>query len=200
MGLDDRIGRSFLDAGPGFGGSCLPEQAIALAALTGRADVPAPLVQAVATSNSVHQCAIVARLGALLGVSAGVEDQALRGRRIAVLGLAFKANTDDVRESPALAIVARLRAAGADVIGTDPVAGQRALAADPALKLADSPAAAAVGAHAVLIVTEWPAYRELDWAAVAQVMAGDLVFDTRRVADAAAVAAAGLRLVALGRP
>lgn len=200
MGLDDRIGRSFLDAGPGFGGSCLPEQAVALAALTGRAEVPAPLVQAVATSNSVHQGAIVARLGALLGGSAGVEDQALRGRRIAVLGLAFKANTDDVRESPALAIVARLRAAGADVIGTDPVAGQRALAADPALRLADSPAAAAVGAHAVLIVTEWPAYRELDWAAIAQVMAGDLVFDTRRVADAAAVAAAGLRLVALGRP
>lgn len=199
MGLDERIGRSFLDAGPGFGGSCLPEQAIALSALAAEAAVPAPLIDAVKTSNRVHQAAIVTRLGALLGGAAGDEARALRGRRIAVLGLAFKANTDDVRESPALAIVRMLRTSKADIVATDPVAGPRALATDPELALAATPLEAATGAEAVLIVTEWPAYRDLDWRAMAAAMAGDVVFDTRRIADPAAVQAAGLRLVGLGR-
>jgi UDPglucose 6-dehydrogenase len=200
MGLDARIGRSFLDAGPGFGGSCLPEQAHALGILTADAGLAAPLIQAVESSNGLHQAAIVDRLARLLGGDGKVGAGALRGRRIAVFGLAFKAGTDDVRESPALAIIARLRDVGADVIATDPVAGRRARMADPALRLAASPVEAAAGADAVLVVTEWPAYRELDWPAIAQAMAGSIVFDTRRVADPEAVAAAGLRLTALGRP
>ena len=192
VGLDDRIGRAFLDAGPGYGGSCLPEQAVALAAMARAANVPAPLIGAVAPANGMHQRAIVERLGALL-------DSGLAGARIALLGLAFKANTDDVRESPALALARELRAAGATVLATDPRAEERARLADPAIEVADSPLAAAAGADAVLIATEWSDYRSLDWSAIASTMRGDLVYDTRAVADPAAVRAAGLRLERLGR-
>jgi UDPglucose 6-dehydrogenase len=193
LGLDERIGRAFLDAGPGFGGSCLPEQAVALAGMADGAGVPAPLIQAVAIANGVHQHAIAARLASLL------QPPDLSGRRIAVFGLAFKANTDDVRESPALALAAELRAAGAAVTGTDPRAGAAAQAADPQIELKDSPAAAAAGADAVLVVTEWKEYGALDWAAIGEAMRGDLVYDTRNVVDAAAVTRAGLRLERLGR-
>jgi len=194
LGLDERIGRSFLDAGPGFGGSCLPEQAVALGAIADGARVPAPLIKAVSVSNAAHQRAIVARLASLF------DPPGLDRRRIAMLGLAFKANTDDVRESPALAIAAELRAAGAEVVGTDPRARTRALVADPALQVAASPAEAALGVDGVVVVTEWPEYGRLDWTAIAEVMRGDVVYDTRNVVDAAAVAAAGLRLERLGRP
>ena len=124
----------------------------------------------------------------------------LRGRKVAVLGLAFKANTDDVRQSPALAIVRILRDAGASVVGTDPRAVPRARIADPALETAVDPEAAAAGADALVIATEWQEYRSLAWGPIAAAMRGDLVFDTRSVADPTAVADAGLRLVALGRP
>jgi UDPglucose 6-dehydrogenase len=194
LGLDERIGRSFLDAGPGFGGSCLPEQALALAAIADGARVPAPLIKAVSVSNRTHQRAIVTRLASLF------DPPGVDGRRIAMLGLAFKANTDDVRESPALAIAAELRGAGAEVVGTDPRAVLRAQTADPALDIAPSPAEAASGADGVIVVTEWPEYRRLDWKAIAAAMRGDVVYDTRNVVDAAAVAAAGLRLERLGRP
>ena len=193
VGLDVRIGRAFLDAGPGFGGSCLPEQAIALAAEAARSAVDAPLIDAVGQSNHTHQVAIVQRVQRLLGGS-------LRDSRIAVFGLAFKANTDDVRESPALAIIRLLRAAGASVISTDPRAIARARLAEPTLDVAPDPASAASGADAILIATEWPEYRSLAWAPIAAAMRGDLVFDTRTVVDAPAVAAAGLRLATLGRP
>ncbi|HEX5239641.1 MAG TPA: nucleotide sugar dehydrogenase [Candidatus Limnocylindrales bacterium] len=193
IGLDPRIGRAFLDAGPGFGGSCLPEQSTALAVESVRAAIEAPLIAAVERSNATHQGAIVERLARLLG-------RPLGDSRIAVLGLAFKANTDDVRESPALAIVERLRSAGASVVATDPRAVRRARLADPALEIAVDPEAAASGADAIVIATEWPDYRSLDWSPIATAMRGDLVFDTRSVADPAAVAAAGLRLVVLGRP
>jgi len=194
LGLDERIGRAFLDAGPGFGGSCLPEQAVALAAIADGAAVPAPLIKAVATANRTHQQAIVGRLASLL------DPPALSGKRVALFGLAFKANTDDVRESPALAIAAALRAAGAEVVGTDPRAAGHASAADSLLQVAASPEAAAAEADAVLVVTEWPEYAKLDWSGIAAAMRGDVVYDTRGVVDAAAVTAAGLRLERLGRP
>ena len=161
--------------------------------------LPAPLIDAVARSNGTHQDAIVHRLGVLLD---GLVDggPGVRGARIGLLGLAFKANTDDVRESPALAIAATLRAAGASVTGTDPQAAAQAVRADPALDLAETPAEAALGADAVLIATEWPEYQTLDWKAIAAAMRGDLVYDTRAIADPDAVRGAGLRLERLGRP
>jgi UDPglucose 6-dehydrogenase len=199
IGLDERIGRAFLDAGPGFGGSCLPEQATALSEIAAASAVPAPLIDAVGRSNRVHQGALVTRLGALLGGAPGAEAAALRGRRVAIFGLAFKANTDDVRESPALAIAGRLRQAGATPVGTDPRAEARARRDDPELAIAASPLEAARGAAAVVITTEWAEYRDLDWAAIAAVMDGDVVFDTRNVADREAIRGAGLRAAALGR-
>jgi UDPglucose 6-dehydrogenase len=181
-----------LNAGPGFGGSCLPEQAIALAELAAARGVPTPLVDSVSASNGTHQQAIVDRLASLL------PGATLRERRIAVLGLAFKARTDDVRESPALALVRRLREAGADVVATDPRAGARATAADPQLVLAPGVDEAVEGVDAVLVATEWPEYGSLDWGSLARRMRGDLVYDTRAIVDRAAVAAAGLRLATLG--
>lgn len=193
LGMDARIGRAFLTAGPGIGGSCLPEQTEALALIAGRAGVPAPLIDAVAITNGTHQAALVAQLRALLGA----DD--LGGRRIGLFGLAFKAGTDDVRQSPALAIAAQLRAAGARVVATDPRAGEAARRADPAIEIAATPLAAAADADAILVVTEWPEFRTLDWTRIAGLMRGTLVYDTRGVVDPEAVASAGLTLVRLGR-
>ena len=198
IGMDLRIGRGALTAGPGFGGSCLPEQAIALSEMAAARSVPTPLVDAITDSNGTHQQAIVDRLAAHLGGTAG--PGRLGGCRVAVLGLAFKARTDDVRESPALALVARLRASGATVVASDPRAGARAVAADPELSLADSIEGTVDGADAILVATEWPEYASLDWPALRERMAGDLVFDTRAIVDPVAVRAAGLRLVRLGEP
>jgi UDPglucose 6-dehydrogenase len=198
IGMDVRIGRGALTAGPGFGGSCLPEQAVALSELAAARSVPTPLVDAITASNGAHQQAIVDRLAAHLFGETGTRQ--LSGCRVAVLGLAFKAHTDDVRESPALALVARLRAAGASVVASDPRAGVRAQAADPDLALAASVEQALDGADAALIATEWPEYGSLDWAGLRRRMAGDLVYDTRAIVDPAAVRAAGLRLVRLGEP
>jgi UDPglucose 6-dehydrogenase len=195
IGLDSRIGTSFLRPGPGIGGSCLPEQAIAIALQTAALDVEAPLLSAVHRSNAVHQRQIVARLEALLGGPGS-----LVGTRIGLLGLAFKANTDDVRESPALALAANLRAAGADVLGHDPRAEARARLADPALAVAATVLEAVRGADAVVVATEWIEYAGLDWAGVAAAMRGTLIYDTRAVVPVAAAQAAGLRVERLGRP
>ena len=209
IGLDPRIGRAFLTAGPGYGGSCLPEQAIALSLITAARDIPTPLIAAVSHSNETHQKAIVARLAALIGerVPAGAAASSgsagaagsLAGCRVALLGLAFKANTDDVRESPALSLAEYLREEGATVVGTDPRAEAKARRADPELLTAATVAEAVDDADAVLVATEWPDYAELDWADLARRMSGDLVYDTRDIVPADAVRAAGLRYASLGR-
>ena len=190
--LDPRIGRAFLTAGPGYGGSCLPEQAIALSLITAAHGVPTPLIAAVSHSNETHQRAIVTRLATLLGGS-------LEGRRVALLGLAFKADTDDVRELPALSLAGYLREGGAEVIGTDPRAVAKARRLDPELRTEDTVAEAVSGADAVLVATEWRDYATLDWADLARRMAGVLVYDTRDIVPPEAVSAAGLRYVSLGR-
>lgn len=195
IGLDSRIGTAFMQPGPGIGGSCLPEQAIAIALETAARNVEAPLLSAVHRSNGVHQRQIVARLEQLLGGPGS-----LAGSRIALLGLAFKANTDDVRESPALALAATMRAAGAVVRSHDPRAERRALLADPELSIAASPQEALEGADAVVVATEWSDYAQLDWTAAAAAMRGNLVYDTRAIVDLAAARAAGLHVERLGRP
>ena len=192
LGLDPRIGPAFLRPGPGYGGSCLPEQAVAIGRELEAREVPGELLRAVGRVNATHQKALVARLAALLG--------GLSGRRVALLGLAFKSGTDDVRESPALVLARELRAAGATVVGHDPKAARTAAAADPELEVARSVEEALTGADVAVVTTEWPQYTGIDWAVVAPAMAGELVFDTRGIVDGRAVAAAGLRFVALGRP
>ncbi len=192
IGSDPRIGRSFLEPGPGFGGSCLPEQSEAMAVEASSRNLRAPLFAAIAASNTTHREEIVTTLASYL-------PDGLPGARIALLGLAFKANTDDVRQSPALHLAAALRARGARAIGYDPVAERTARRADPDLETAPSAADAATEADAVLVVTEWREFGALDWAELAGRMRGDLVYDTRRCVDATAVRAAGLRYVPLGR-
>jgi UDPglucose 6-dehydrogenase len=123
----------------------------------------------------------------------------LAGSSIAILGLAFKARTDDVRESPSLSLAAYLRDAGARVVGTDPRAIDKARRADPDLETATEVTEAVTGVDAVLVATEWPEYADLDWADLGRRMAGDLVYDTRAIVDGAAVRAAGLRFASLGR-
>jgi UDPglucose 6-dehydrogenase len=194
IGLDGRIGTAFLQPGPGIGGSCLPEQAVAIALETVALDVEAPLLSAVHRSNAVHQRQIVRRLEGLLGGPGS-----LAGRRIGLLGLSFKANTDDVRESPALALAANLRAAGASVLAHDPRAEGRARLADPLLVVAATALEAVQDADAVVVATEWIDYARLDWEKVAAAMRGTLVYDTRAVVDVAAAQAAGLQVVRLGR-
>ena len=193
VGLDHRIGTAFMKPGPGFGGSCLPEQAVAIAVQTASMDIEAPLLSAIHQSNATHQRRIVARVEQLLG-----GEGALRGRRIALLGLAFKANTDDVRESPALALATHLRAAGARIVAYDPRAEGKARLADPALETAPSALEAVEGAAAVLVATEWAEFGKLDWAAAAPRMSGSLVYDTRDIVDVDAAGAAGLRVEQLG--
>jgi UDPglucose 6-dehydrogenase len=192
LGLDPRIGRAFLNSGPGFGGSCLPEQAAAIAVEAARCDVEAPLLSVIATSNTTHQEQLVSTVERLLPAG-------LRKAKIAVLGLAFKANTDDVRHSPALIVARGLRARGARVVGYDPVADRSARAADPELETASTAAEAIDGSDGVVIATEWQEFASLDWPALAATMRGDLVYDTRRTVDPEAVTAAGLRYVGLGR-
>jgi len=192
VGMDDRIGRAFLSAGPGIGGSCLPEQAVALPLLSTRLGVPTPLIDSVSRSNASHQQAVVARLERLVGRS-------LRGERVGLLGLAFKAGTDDVRESPALALARELKAAGAIVVGFDPQAAGTARRADPELVVAPDAVEAARGAVALVVATEWPEFGALDWEPLAAAMQGDLVYDTRNVVDRDAVRKAGLRVELLGR-
>jgi UDPglucose 6-dehydrogenase len=195
IGLDGRIGTAFMQPGPGVGGSCLPEQAVAIALQTVALDVEAPLLSAIHRANAVHQRQIVARLEALLGGPGS-----LKGRRIGMLGLAFKANTDDVRESPALALAANLRAVGALVLAHDPRAEARARLADPLIEVAPTPIEAVTDTDAVVVATEWADYASLDWTAMAAVMRGRLVYDTRAVVDLEAAHAAGLLVVRLGRP
>ena len=196
IGMDARIGRAFLTAGPGYGGSCLPEQAVALALATGLHGVATPLIDAVGHSNETHQQAIVGEIGRLLAIG---RPAGLDGARVALLGLAFKARTDDVRESPALSLARYLRSAGAAVVGTDPRAIDKARRTDPALETAPTVESAVEGADAVLVATEWPDYAALDWTDLAGRMRGDLVYDTRAIVDAAAVRSSGLRFASLGR-
>jgi UDPglucose 6-dehydrogenase len=210
MGLDKRIGRSFLSPGPGFGGSCFPSQARALPRLAHGHGVQTPLMDAIWPSNLRQADWLIEGLERAAGRS-------VSGMRVALLGLTFKAGTDDVRESPAIRLGRGLLARGARVAAFDPVALERGIcllqaaadAADAAgaagadnaraaLEAAPSVAVATRGAHAVVVATEWPEFGTLDWAAIAPAMAGDLVVDGRRVVDRAAASAAGLRVVALG--
>jgi UDPglucose 6-dehydrogenase len=192
IGSDPRIGRAFLDSGPGFGGSCLPEQATAMAVEVTRHQVTAPLLGSVGRSNDVHQQAIATAVGALL-------PGGLAGARIAILGLAFKADTDDIRQSPAIAVAGHLRDLGADLVAYDPVVRRPTVPADLDLAIAETATDAITGADAVLVVTDWSEFRALDWASLGPAMRGDLVYDTRRCIDGAAVRAGGLRYAALGK-
>ncbi len=197
MGLDKRIVRSFLSPGPGFGGSCFPSQARALPRLAASYGVRTPLLDAIWASN-------VSQADWLLDGLERAAGRPIAGMRVALLGLTFKAGTDDLRELPAIRLGGALVERGASVAAYDPVALESGVALltkggpDVPVKASPSVADACAGADAVVVATEWPQFGTLDWAAIGPTMAGDVVIDGRRIVDAAAAAAAGLRVVALG--
>jgi len=192
MGLDPRIGRSFLSDGLGWGGSCFPKDVRALETSAGYHGQSFWLLKAAIEVNSQQRRRFTAKLLQGLGGS-------LEGRRVAILGLAFKPFTDDMRQAPALEVVRQLEDLGAIVIATDPVAMDRARPLLPGTSLVDDPYEAVAGADAVGLVTEWPAYRELDWARVIALMRGRLVVDGRNCLDGRAITGSGGIYVSMGR-
>jgi UDPglucose 6-dehydrogenase len=191
MGLDQRIGKHFLRPGIGFGGSCFPKDVSALKQLAGNSGYHFQLLTAVIEVNELQKRRVVSKLQKHLG--------SLVGKRIALLGLAFKPETDDMREASSLVLSARLQADGATVAAYDPVAEQEARKLMPGVHFADSALTAIQGADACVLVTEWKEFADLDWAGVADAMEGSLVVDGRNFADREAVRAAGLTYEGIGR-
>ena len=176
MGLDDRIGPKFLQAGIGFGGSCFPKDVDALKQLAGNSGYHFQLLTAVIEVNELQKRRVIGKLQKHLG--------GLAGKRVALLGLAFKPNTDDMREASSLVLSARLQADGAHVVRLRP--GRRGAGAQARLRhhvRRHSPLEAVAGADAVVLVTEWAEFVELDWAAVAGAMRGELLIDGRNALD-----------------
>jgi UDPglucose 6-dehydrogenase len=193
MGLDSRIGQAFLRPGIGFGGSCFPKDVSALKQLAGNSGYHFQLLNAVIEVNELQKRRVVAKLQKHLG--------ALVGQTVALLGLSFKPNTDDMRDASSLVLSARLQAEGARVRAYDPIAGEEARALMPGIIVfADSAIEAVRGADAVVLVTEWAEFGELDWDEVAAAMGGRLIVDGRNALDPAAVGAAGLVYEGIGRP
>jgi UDPglucose 6-dehydrogenase len=191
MGLDDRIGSKFLQAGIGFGGSCFPKDVDALKQLAGNSGYHFQLLTAVIEVNELQKRRVIGKLQKHLA--------GLAGKRVALLGLAFKPNTDDMREASSLVLSARLQADGATVVACDPVAEAQARAVVSGIEFADSPLGAVQGADAVVLVTEWGEFLELDWKLVAAAMKGSLVVDGRNALDPEAIRAAGLAYEGIGR-
>ena len=191
MGLDDRIGPKFLQAGIGFGGSCFPKDVTALKQLAGNSGYHFQLLNSVIEVNELQKRRVIGKLQKHLG--------SLVGREIALLGLAFKPNTDDMREASSLVLAGRLQADGARVRAYDPIAEQAARPLMSGVDFSDSALRAVEGADAVVIVTEWPEFAELDWDEVASRMRGDLVIDGRNALSGDRVTAAGLAYEGVGR-
>jgi UDPglucose 6-dehydrogenase len=191
MGLDARIGQSFLRAGIGYGGSCFPKDVSALKMLAGNTGYHFQLLTAVIEVNELQKRRVVGKLEKHLG--------SLIGKRIALLGLAFKADTDDMREASSLVLAARLQGEGAEVVAYDPVASERAAELLGSVEMADSAMAALGGADAAVLVTEWKEFAELDWTAAAERMARPLIVDGRNFLDPKALTDAGFEYEGIGR-
>jgi UDPglucose 6-dehydrogenase len=191
MGLDDRIGPKFLQAGIGFGGSCFPKDVDALKQLAGNSGYHFQLLTAVIEVNELQKRRVIGKLQKHLG--------SLVGKRVALFGLAFKPDTDDMREASSLVLAARLNADGATVTAYDPVAEEQARKLVGGISFADSPLDAVAGADAVVLVTEWAEFMQLEWRLIAEAMSGDLVIDGRNALDPDAVRAAGLVYEGIGR-
>lgn len=187
MSLDERIGTSCLAPGPGWGGSCLPKDTLALLATAEQAQVDFPVLQGAVSTNFHQPHRVVAKVRAEVG--------SLAGARICLLGLTFKAGTNDLRSSPALAVAGLLAAEGAVLTAYDPC-----VPADvDGITVAGSALEAARDAQAAVVLTEWPEFAELDWPALAAGMADQVIVDTRNVVPAPKVREAGFRLVMTGR-
>ncbi|HEU4707155.1 MAG TPA: UDP-glucose/GDP-mannose dehydrogenase family protein [Solirubrobacterales bacterium] len=191
MGLDARIGPQFLKAGIGWGGSCFGKDTIALKKLAGNSGYHFQLLSAVIDVNELQKRRVVQKLKKHLG--------SLAGRRVALLGLAFKPDTDDMRDAASLVLAARLQGEGAEVVAYDPVASERAAELLGSVEMAGSALEALEGADAVVLVTEWPEFAELDWSAAAERMARPLIVDGRNFLDPKTLTDAGFEYEGIGR-
>src|SRR6202161_2920021 len=192
MGLDNRIGGKFLHAGPGFGGSCFPKDTTALLKTAQDHGVALRIVEAVAAVNDQRKRAMARKVVAAL-------DGSVRGKTIAVLGLTFKPNTDDTRDAPAIPLITALQDLGAAVRAYDPAGMEQAKPQLPNIHYSNSAYAAAEGAHAVVIATEWEQFRALDLARLKDTMAQAVIIDLRNIYRADEMARAKFRYVGIGR-
>ena len=188
VGLDQRIGKSFLRAGIGYGGSCFPKDSLALKQLAANSGYHFQLLNAVIEVNELQKRRVIAKLQRHLG--------SLSGKTVALLGLAFKAHTDDMREAPSIVLAGRLLSEGALVRAWDPVADGSGLAG---VEIAATPEAALAGADAAVVVTEWPQVAEIDWRAAASSMRNALLVDGRNMLDPETLRAAGFTYEGIGR-
>src|ERR671910_196107 len=192
IGLDDRVGSRFLSAGLGWGGACFPQDVGALMATAREYEYETPLLDAAAAVNERQRRRVIHKLQQDL--------HSLKGRRVALLGLSFKPNTDDLRGAPSLAIAGALTSLGARVVGYDPVAGKVAARLAPDMLAVFDPYEALREAHAAVVVTEWEEFRELDLERVASLMRKPpLLVDGRNALDPERVRAAGIRYRGFGR-
>ena len=192
LGLDNRVGSRFLSAGLGWGGSCLPKDVAALMATAREYEYETTLLDAAATVNERQRRRVIHKLQRDL--------HSLKGRRVALLGLSFKPNTDDLRGAPSLTIAGALHSLGAKVVGYDPVAGKAATKLTPDIQAVFDPYKALEGAHAAVVVTEWEEVRDLDPKKAASLMRDPkLIVDGRNALDAAASREAGLLYRGFGR-
>ena len=189
IGLDRRIGPSFLRAGIGYGGSCFPKDSLALKQLAASSGYHFQLLNAVIEVNELQKRRVIGKLKRHLGT--------LRGKSVALLGLAFKPNTDDTREAPSLVLAGRLVAEGADVRAWDPVADGRTIL--PQATILDTALEALDGADAAVLVTEWPQLAERDWAEAAARMRNPLLIDGRNMLDPVMMRDAGFTYEGIGR-
>ncbi|MDP9277042.1 MAG: UDP-glucose/GDP-mannose dehydrogenase family protein [Actinomycetota bacterium] len=191
MGLDDRIGPKFLRAGIGWGGSCFSKDVSALKQLAANTGYHFQLLNAVIEVNELQKRRVINKLSDRLG--------SLAGKRIALLGLAFKPDTDDMRGASSLVMAARLHGEGATVVGYDPVANERAREVLSEIETTTSAIEALDGADAAILVTEWPEFAELDWSDAAKRMANPLLIDGRNFLDPERLRAAGFTYEGIGR-
>jgi UDPglucose 6-dehydrogenase len=192
MGLDNRIGGKFLHAGPGFGGSCFPKDTTALLKTAQDHGVALRIVEAVASVNDQRKRAMARKVVAAL-------DGSVRGKTVAVLGLTFKPNTDDTRDSPAIPLITALQDLGATVRAYDPAGMEQVKPQLPGVHYCDGAYAAAEGAHAIVIATEWEQFRALDLNRLKAVMAQPVIVDLRNIYRADEMKRAKFKYVAVGR-
>jgi UDPglucose 6-dehydrogenase len=192
IGLDNRIGPKFLHAGPGYGGSCFPKDTLALLRTAEEAGIEQRIVSTVVGVNDDRKAAMAGRVSDALGGS-------VQGKRIGVLGLTFKPNTDDMRDAPSIPLVEALVEGGAEVIAFDPVAREQAEKVLPKIAYAESAESVADGADALVVVTEWDEFRALDLGELAGRMRGKVLVDLRNIYDRTDAEKAGLAYRGVGR-
>jgi UDPglucose 6-dehydrogenase len=192
LGLDQRIGRKFLHPGPGFGGSCFPKDTLALLRIAEEANTPLRIVESVVTVNEGRKRNMVRRVIQACGGS-------VRGQTLAILGVTFKPNTDDVRDSPSLVIVPALQAEGAIIRAYDPEGMGEAKAELPDVVWCDDPYQAMDNADAMVVVTEWNVFRGLDLERVRAILRRPIVVDLRNIYDPNEMAVAGFDYTSIGR-